>query len=168
MGKTRKEKEMNRINITINSRVYTVVANEEETYLKRLCDYVNEKVKLAINEGTHVMGEKPLVLAALNICDEYFKLLDSTAPMENLSEIIAINKQLEAEIRELKKNSGKEQEIIDELKEENLLAEKVCEEAEEKVKFLEGQVSLMESRLKKQRSDFAIRERELLSMLENR
>lgn len=159
---------MNRINITINSRVYTVVANEEEAYLKRLCDYVNEKVKLVLNEGTHVMGEKPLVLAALNICDEYFKLLDSTAPMENMSEIIARNKQLEAELREARKDSGKEQEIIAELKEETALAEKICEEAEEKVKFLEGQVSVMENRLKQQRSEFAIRERELLSMLENR
>ncbi len=159
---------MNRINITINSRVYTVVANEEETYLKRLCDYVNEKVKLVLNEGMHVMGEKPLVLAALNICDEYFKLLDSTAPMENLSEIIARNKQLEAELREARKDTGKEQEIIAELKEETALAEKICEEAEEKVKFLEGQVSVMENRLKQQRSEFAIRERELLSMLENR
>ncbi len=159
---------MNRINITINSRVYTVVANEEEAYLKRLCDYVNEKVKLVLNEGMHVMGEKPLVLAALNICDEYFKLLDSAAPMENMSEVIALNKQLEAEIRELKKDSGKEQEIIDELKSERAFAEKLCEEAEEKVKFLEGQISLMETRLKKQRSEFAIKERELLSMLENR
>ena len=91
---------MSRINITINSRIYTVVANEDEAYLKRLCDYVNEKVKLVISEGTHVMGEKPLVLAALNICDEYFKLLDSSMPMENMSEIISKNKQLEAELRE--------------------------------------------------------------------
>ena len=97
---------MNRINITINSRVYTVVADEDEAYLKRLCDYVNEKVKLVISEGTHVMGEKPLVLTALNICDEYFKLLDSSAPTQGISEIIAKNKQLEAELRELRKDGG--------------------------------------------------------------
>lgn len=159
---------MNRINITINSRVYTVVANEEEGYLKRLCDYVNEKVKLVLNEGTHVMGEKPLVLAALNICDEYFKLLDSTAPYENMSEIIAKNKQLEAEIRELRKDSSNAQEKIDELVSEAKLTEKMFDENEQKVKFLEGQISTLESRLKKQRSEFAIREKELLDMLENK
>ena len=115
---------MNRINITINSRVYTVVAEEEEGYLKRLCDYVNEKVKLVINEGTHVMGEKPLVLAALNICDEYFKLLDSTNPVQNISEIIAKNKQLEAELRELRKDGGNAAEKIEELRSEAALAEK--------------------------------------------
>ncbi len=159
---------MNRINITINSRVYTVVAEEEETYLKRLCDYVNEKVKLVINEGTHVMGEKPLVLAALNICDEYFKLLDSTNPVQNISEIIAKNKQLEAELRELRKDGGNAAEKIEELKSEAALAEKMFDETEEKVKFLEGQIRLMETRLKQQRGEFAIREKELLDMLESK
>lgn len=159
---------MNRINITINSRIYTVVAEEEEAYLKRLCDYVNEKVKLVLNEGTHVMGEKPLVLAALNICDEYFKLLDSSAPMQNISEIIAKNKQLEAELRELRKDGGTAAEKIEELKSEAALAEKMFDETEEKVKFLEGQIRLMETRLKQQRGEFAIREKELLDMLESK
>ena len=159
---------MNRINITINSRVYTVVAEEEEGYLKRLCDYVNEKVKLVINEGTHVMGEKPLVLAALNICDEYFKLLDSTNPVQNISEIIAKNKQLEAELRELRKDGGNAAEKIEELRSEAALAEKMFDETEEKVKFLEGQIRLMETRLKQQRGEFSIREKELLDMLESK
>lgn len=159
---------MNRINITINSRVYTVVADEEEAYLRRLCDYVNEKVKLVISEGTHVMGEKPLVLAALNICDEYFKLLDSSAPSQNLSEIISKNKQLEAELRELRKDGGAAAEQIAELKSEAALTEKMFDETEEKVKFLEGQIKLMETRLKQQRGEFAIREKELLDMLESK
>ena len=89
---------MTKLNITINSRVYTVVADEEIEYLERLCNYVNDKVKLVINEGNHVMGEKPIVLAALNICDEYFKLLDASAPQEKFSEVIAKNRQLEEEI----------------------------------------------------------------------
>ena len=159
---------MNRINITINSRVYTVVADEDEAYLKRLCDYVNEKVKLVISEGTHVMGEKPLVLAALNICDEYFKLLDSASPTQGRSEIIAKNKQLEAELRELRKDGGTAAEKIEQLKSEAVLAEKMFDETEEKVKFLEGQIRPMETRLKQQRSEFVIREKELLDMLESK
>ncbi len=159
---------MSRINITINSRIYTVVANEDEAYLKRLGEHVNEKVRLVLNEGTHVMGEKPLVLAALNICDEYFKLLDSSAPMENMSEIIAKNEKLEDEIRQMRKDNSSSSEIFDTIKEEKILLEKMVEEAEEKVKFLEGQISIMENRLKSQRSDFAIREKELLDMLESK
>lgn len=159
---------MNRINMTINSRIYTVVAEEEEAYLKRLCDYVNEKVKLVISEGTHVMGEKPLVLAALNICDEYFKLLDEAAPAKNISEIIAKNKQLEAELRELRKDGDSAAEKIEELKSNAALTERMFDETEEKVKFLEGQIKVLETRIKQQRGEFAIREKELLDMLESK
>ncbi|MGN0183053.1 MAG: cell division protein ZapA [Candidatus Ornithomonoglobus sp.] len=158
----------NRINITINSRVYTVVANEDTDYLTKLCDYVNEKVNLVLREGQHVTGEKPVVLAALNICDEYFKLLDNSEPTEKLSELLTENKKLESEIRSMKKaeqeSSKKAAEISDELN----ITNKVLEEAEEKVKFLEGQIKIKENQIKKQRSEFAIREKELLDMLEEK
>ena len=159
---------MTKLNITINSRVYTVVADEEIEYLERLCNYVNDKVKLVINEGNHVMGEKPVVLAALNICDEYFKLLDASAPQEKFSEVISKNRQLEEEIRDLKKDSERAEEKLNEYKENAELAEGMLGEAEEKVKFLEGQISALEGKIKKQRGEFAIRERELLDMLESK
>lgn len=159
---------MNRINITINSRVYTVVAEEEPEYLERICNYVNDKVNLVLSEGNHVMGEKPVVLAALNICDEYFKVLDKAAPAENMSELLTKNRQLEAEIRSMRKNENNTEEEISSLKSETALAEKLLGETEEKVKFLEGQITALENKLKKQRGEFAIREKELLDMLETK
>ena len=39
---------------------------------------------------------------------------------------------------------------------------------EEKIKFLEGQITLKETQIRKQRSEFAIREKELLDMLESK
>ena len=159
---------VNKISISINSRIYTVVANEDPEYLKSLCDYVNEKVNLVLSEGNHVMGEKPLLLAALNICDEYFKLLDKSEPAEKLSDLLTENKRLEAEIRDMKKaeqeSGSKAEEVADELD----ITKKVLEETEEKVKFLEGQIKLKETQIKKQRSEFAIREKELLDMLESK
>lgn len=158
----------NRINMTINSRVYTVVAEEDTEYLKRLCEYVNEKVNLVLNEGNHVMGEKPVVLAALNICDEYFKLLEKSAPAENLAELVSKNNRLEAEIRELKKAEAEANERAEKLKSEAELSERIIDETENKVKFLEGQITTLEGRIKKQRGEFAIREKELLDMLESK
>lgn len=159
---------VNKISISINSRIYTVVANENAEYIKSLCDYVNEKVNLVLNEGNHVMGEKPLLLAALNICDEYFKLLDKSEPAEKLSDLLTENKRLEAEIRDMKKaekeSGSKAEAVADELD----ITKKVLEETEEKVKFLEGQIKLKETQIKKQRSEFAIREKELLDMLESK
>lgn len=158
----------NRINITINSRVYTVVADEETEYLKRLGDYINDKVSIVLSEGQHVMGEKPLVLAALNICDEYFKLLDNSAPADKLSDLLTENKRLEAEIREMKKAEERNIEKESETKDELFLAKKMLNEAEEQIKFLEGQITLKETQIRKQRSEFAIREKELLDMLEGK
>jgi cell division protein ZapA len=158
----------NRINITINSRVYTVVADEETEYLKRLGDYINDKVSIVLSEGQHVMGEKPLVLAALNICDEYFKLLDNSAPADKLSDLLTENKRLEGEIREMKKAEERNIEKESETKDELFLTKKMLNEAEEQIKFLEGQITLKETQLRKQRSEFAIREKELLDMLEGK
>lgn len=159
---------MNRINITINSRVYTVVAEEDESYLRSLCDYVNDKVNTVLREGSHVMGEKPLVLAALNICDEYFKLLNNSKPEVKTSELLSRINELEEELRTIKKAETKMREDSAQTDEELSVTKKVLEETEEKVKFLEGQVTLKENQIKKQRSDFAIREKELLDMLDSK
>lgn len=159
---------MNKILININSRIYTVVADEDTEYLERLCAYVNDKVRQARAEGAHITGEKPLVLAALNICDEYFKLLDSAQSAENVSEILLKNKELEDEIKALKEETTHTEERITSIEGELALTERMLKEAEEKIKFLEGQVTVAEQRARKQRGEFAIRERELLDMLESK
>ena len=65
---------MSKVTITINSRQYTVVAEESEEYIQALGEHINEKINNVLESGANVMGERPLVLAALNICDEYFKV----------------------------------------------------------------------------------------------
>lgn len=159
---------MTRINFTINSRVYTVVADENEEYIRRLCEYVNEKVNIVLHEGNHVMGEKPLVLAALNICDEYFKLLDAGASAEKLTDIIAENNQLKEELKDVAAAGSAVSERAAELKDELEITKKILDETEEQIKFLEGQIKLKEAQIKKQRSEFALREKELLDMLESK
>lgn len=158
----------NRINITINSRVYTVVADEDTEYLKSLCDYVNDKVNTVLREGQHIMGEKPLVLAALNICDEYFKLLDKDRAEGKLTDIVAENSKLEEEKRELKKLLDQRDKEAADMSADMDILEKMLLETEEKIKFLEGQIKIKEGQVKKQRSEFAIREKELLDMLESK
>lgn len=159
---------MNRVNITINSRVYTVVADEDESYIRSLCEYVNDKVNTVLREGSHVMGERPIVLAALNICDEYFKLLNSSEAEVKTSELMTKINELEEELRDMKRAESQARDNGAEIEEELNITKKVLEETEEKVKFLEGQITLKENQMKKQRSDFAIRERELLDMLDSK
>lgn len=66
----------NRITVIINGRQYVVVSDESQEYLKKLAEYVSEKVDYVRQSTKNIMGERPIVLAALNICDEYFKALE--------------------------------------------------------------------------------------------
>ncbi len=159
---------MNKLQININSRLYTVVAEESTEYLERLCDYVKDKVNMAKSEGVHITGEKPLVLAALNICDEYFKLLDNSEASSNVSEILLKNKELQKELDALKAETADTEEHITSMEGDFALTERMLKEAEEKIKYLEGQIIEAEQRARKQRGEFAIRERELLNMLESK
>lgn len=159
---------LNKVSITINSRIYTVVANEDAEYLKSLCDYVNEKVNLVINEGNHVTADKPIVLAALNICDEYFKLLNREGGNTDISELITENKRLEAEIRDMKKAEQESSDKAREIEEELEITRRVLQETEEKIKLLNEQIKEKEDKIKKQRSDFAIKEKELLDMIDSK
>ena len=47
---------VNRVSITINSRQYTVVAEESREYIERLGEHINEKVKNVLNGGQNVLG----------------------------------------------------------------------------------------------------------------
>ena len=94
--------EKNRINMVINERMYTVVSEESPEYMTRLADHINEKVSIVRKAGVNIMGERPIILAALNICDEYFKALSGGDVSNNkmseleakMEEIIEENKQL--------------------------------------------------------------------------
>ena len=160
---------MNRVNITINSRIYTVVADEDTEYLKSLCDYVNEKVNAVIAEGVHVMNDKPVVLAALNICDEYFKLLNSRVEIEKMpSDLLAENERLEGVIRDYQKKVKELHENITGLTEELELSNKMIDEEEQQLKTLTDELHEKDELIKRMKSDFAIKQRELLNMLETK
>lgn len=65
----------NKLTIAINGRQYTLVSDESPEYLKMLSDHINDKVTFIRKYSSNTLGERPVILAALNICDEYFKAL---------------------------------------------------------------------------------------------
>ena len=100
---------VNRVSITINSRQYTVVAEESREYIERLGEHINEKVKNVLNGGQNVLGERPIVLAALNICDEYFKALES-------DDSVKVEIKLNSKIDNLKKENDSLKRELDDAK----------------------------------------------------
>ena len=158
---------VNKITFTINSRSYTVVAEESSEYLEKLCNHVNEKVENVLRGGQNVMGERPIVLAALNICNEYYKQLEENEALrEKAAELNEKISKIERET-ELTKNEldmvKNGQISIDEaaMRAEVSDANEKLSGANNKIKFLEGQVkslrdkiAKLETRDKKREQDF--------------
>ncbi len=144
---------VNRVSITINSRQYTVIAAESADYIQRLGNHINEKVETVIKGGQNIMGERPVVLAALNICDEYFKTVEESKHFEDMAKRSADqNTYLEQRNYELKKQieeMGSTQISIDEtaLKAEAVSAKRELADAKNQIKFLEGHIKNLESQL---------------------
>lgn len=61
----------NRITVTIQGRTYTLVADDNEEYVRRCADYVDKKI--AENAGNGLAQVECAALAALNMADELFR-----------------------------------------------------------------------------------------------
>ena len=164
--------EINKITFTINSRCYTVVAEESVEYLEKLCAHVNEKVENVLREGQNIMGERPVVLAALNICDEYFKSIGSKKEeKERIKELEDKNHKLQRKIHELNKEldmANSDQISIDEtaMKAEVLSVQKELDDANSKIKFLEGHIKSLEKKIEDEKIKREKSEQEFLEMIE--
>ncbi len=112
---------MNKVVLTINSRKYNVVAKESVEYIEALGEHINEKIEKVIQSGSNTLGERPLVLAALNICDEYFKVQEAgnllneqmqrctqklEEQMEQNQRLANENKQLRERMENMRRNQG--------------------------------------------------------------
>ena len=163
---------VNKITFVINSRSYTVVAEESTEYLERLCAHVNDKVENVLRGGQNIMGERPLVLAALNICDEYYKQLEENdALREKAAELKERNSRLEREAENAQDEldlvkSG--QVSIDEaaMRAEVSDANEKLSGANNKIKFLEGQVKSLKEKIVKLEERDKKREQDFLDLID--
>lgn len=144
---------VNKATITINSRQYTVVAEESAEYIERLGNHINEKVQNVLKGGQNILGERPVVLAALNICDEYFKALESDEYVNG--EFKKLNDKIEKLEREKQALADKLEDTkrgqisIEEnaLNTELELTKNKLETANNKIKFLDENVKSLEKKL---------------------
>ncbi len=163
---------VNKVSFTINSRQYTVVAEESVEYIEKLCSHINEKVESVIKGGQNVLGERPTVLAALNICDEYYKSLEAGELLKEQlqksnNKTLKLQQTLNVMQKELESaTSG--QMSIDEvaIKAEAETAKSELADANSKIKFLEGHIKSLEDKIKSLEYKYEQREQEILEMFE--
>lgn len=63
----------NKLTVTIDDQTYTLVADQDPEYMKKVAEHVDAKVQ-ELRAGGKINAMDALVLAALNITDDYFKL----------------------------------------------------------------------------------------------
>ncbi len=114
--------EKNRVEVTINRKPYTIIAEETQEYLLSLAEYVNEHMQEITKANPYLSQERAAVLTALNLCDTYFKLQKSSEELEK--QVVSYSKELgrsEAKLRKLQdeinvlkeETRKKEQEMLD-------------------------------------------------------
>ena len=162
---------LNKVNLAINSRMYTVVSEESPEYMAKLCEHINNKIKMVLKNGKNVMGERPIVLAALNICDEPKPGSDGhDGRIANLQEEV---KKLKIENHSLKQELEEAQSAQVTMAETETIAKSMkmqndLDEAYTQIKFLEGQIRRMEEKVEYVKKQYQRREDDLFDMLDSK
>lgn len=80
---------MNKIAVTVKiaNQDYTITGQEEKDYVLSLASHVDEQIMLATAKAPKINNVTPVVLASINIADQYFKeKAKNSELMEKLSE----------------------------------------------------------------------------------
>ena len=93
----------NKVTVTIDGQEYTLVASEDESYMKKVAAHVDSKIA-ELREGGTISGADAAVLAALNMADEYFKGLETAENLRaQIKESLEESKKLNLELSEAKR-----------------------------------------------------------------
>ena len=101
----------NRIVVTIGGQEYTLVATEDSSYMEKVAEHVDTKLKEVL-EQTSASTTDAAVLAALTIADEYFKEVEASENLRGqlkdyLDEATALKMELSEAKREIFKLQNK-------------------------------------------------------------
>ena len=94
----------NKIVVTIAGREYTMVAAEDENYVRKCAAHVDQQLREIAN--SRISQADAAVLAAMNIADQYFREQDAAENLrrqikDNLEEVNQLKMELSEAKREI-------------------------------------------------------------------
>ena len=96
----------NRVTVSIDGKSYTILASEDEAYIKKTAALVQSKIS-EIKKGASLSSIDSAMLTALNIADLYYKALAASDGLRaQMLSYTDENAALRAEIAKLKKRKG--------------------------------------------------------------
>lgn len=96
-----------KMEVKIRGKYYTVVADEAEEYIYKICSYVDKKVTEIADMNPRLGTEMASILTAINTADELYKKMESEDNLRN--QILEYGKEitkLERRIKELEEKLG--------------------------------------------------------------
>lgn len=66
------------VEVSIMGHKLQIRSDSDEVYVERIAKFVDSKVKDILSKSKSVASTQLLILAAMNIADEYFKFKDAT------------------------------------------------------------------------------------------
>lgn len=110
---------MNKIIVKIAGQEYTIIGKEEKDYILSLASHVDEQIAKASEKTPKLNSVTPVVLASINIADQYFKAVEENKQLLDKLESCGIDIDSEGnnidEINELKKIISEKDKEIEEL-----------------------------------------------------
>lgn len=76
----------NKVVVSIASKEYTILSSEPETYLQMVARHLDKKITEIAFSNNQLTMQMSVVLAAINVADEYFKSLETS---DNLRQQVA-------------------------------------------------------------------------------
>ncbi len=78
----------NYIEVLIDGKIYTLGGMEEEAYLQKVANYINEKISLMKKQNGFLKqsADYQSVMTQLNIADDYFKAMEQVDTLEGQKE----------------------------------------------------------------------------------
>ncbi len=92
----------NKVVVTIAGQEYTMVAVEDESYVRRCAELVNDQLNQIM--ATHLSQADAAVLAAMNIADQYLKEMEASENLRHqLKESLDEASRLKLDLSEAKR-----------------------------------------------------------------
>ncbi|MPM74415.1 Cell division protein ZapA [bioreactor metagenome] len=93
----------NRITVNVAGQEYTLVAAEDDSYIRRVAAHVDAQVRQVMDGGKISIADSAM-LAALNIADQYFKEVEAAENLRRqLKEYLDDSARIKLELSEAKR-----------------------------------------------------------------
>jgi len=159
----------NKVVVKIMNREYTIVSEDSREHMQRVANYVDDKMKDTYEANKNLSVSMIGVLTALNIADEYFKILTEK---ENLElrinspqyELKSARDELDAVVSEFDKRSRAYDNMVQEfskLIDSSNIYETGVSQLKKRMEKLDGELKEKEDNLRKSKEEVDALEKEV-------